>query len=223
MTIIDSDYQTLTIQDSKGKILIRNIDDYNLLKYEKYNGDRIIAELDKDTSVIETFDDGIFNVKYKSVSMQLKDKIEVAKRLKYCLENNTTEPIKELLQKNIKDKIEMEFLDKMLFAFKDRIKINDHNILINNDMFRINKDGQAFYLNGGEYRSLCIVASKTAQISYNHDLGDVKINFRTIEIYSKVLFLLFPNVKDTVFMNQLPDDLKKYVKDLHKGLMANNE
>ena len=34
--IIDSDYQTLTVKTDKGQILIRNIDEYNLLKYDDF-------------------------------------------------------------------------------------------------------------------------------------------------------------------------------------------
>ena len=45
-----------------------------------------------------------------------------------------------------------------------------------------------------------------------HELGEVKINFKTMEIYTKVLFLLFPNLNDSVFINQLPANIKKYIK-----------
>jgi len=40
-TIIDNNYDTLTVLDKDQKLLIRSINDYTLLKYKDFNGERI--------------------------------------------------------------------------------------------------------------------------------------------------------------------------------------
>lgn len=211
--ILDSDYQALTVLDDSGKIFIRNIDEYNLLKYRDFNGGRIILDLDKDTNITETFNNGIFNVSHKKYSMQIKDRIELAKRIMFCQANNTIEPIKELLLNKAKKEINETFLIASLSGYGDKIIFKDNKILID-DVFAVDKDGQAYFIIDNEFHRLCIVAGKIGQLSHKlkHTLGKFEIDFRTMEIYNKVLFLLFPNVKDNVFMNQLPKNLKSLVK-----------
>ena len=36
--IIDTDYETLTLLDKDNKLIMRNINDYTLLKYKAFNG-----------------------------------------------------------------------------------------------------------------------------------------------------------------------------------------
>lgn len=214
--IIDNDYQTLTVKTNDNKILVRNIDEYNIMKYQDYKGDRIIKQLDKDTEVIETFNNGIFNIRYKTIKTQIRDRIEVCKRLRFCIENNTIEPIKELLQENINKEIKQDWLKEVLKPFGDRIEFKGERIFIDN-MFAVDENGQAYVNYKDDLRSLCIVASQTGKMNYliSHNLlGEVKINFRTMEIYLKVLFLLFPNTKDSVFMNQLPKEYKEKLKNV---------
>jgi len=75
--IIDSDYKTLTIIDNKGLMKIRNLNEYNLMKYEKFNGNRIILKLGKTAEIVETFNNGVFNVKIKTLRTQLRDKEKI--------------------------------------------------------------------------------------------------------------------------------------------------
>lgn len=212
--IIDSDYETLTVKDENDQILIRNIDEYNLLKYQDFKGKRIIVDLDKDTNITETYDEGIFNISYKGTKMQLRNKIEIAKRVKFCIENNTIEPIKELLLNNIESDIKDNLLDRWLMPFYERLEIGKKEIIIDG-LFKVDMNGQAYNLRSkNNWSHLCIVASQTGQLNriIQHDLGKVKIDFRTMEIYNKVLFLLFPNLKDTVFTGQLSPQTKRLIK-----------
>jgi len=214
--IIDSDYGTLTIKNDEGYILIRNIDEYNILKYGKFNGYRIIKDFPDNVNVTETFDEGIFNVSQGTIKLQIRDKNEMAKRINYCIENNTSEPIKELLLESVSKSIQDDVLTMWLVPFGDKLSINKDEIIINN-MFKVDMNGQAYYKdNNDSWQFLCIVASKTGQLNriINHSLGNVTIDFRTMEIYSKVLFLLFPNINDNVFYNQLPAHIKN---DLQKN------
>jgi len=208
--IIDNDYETLTVKDKDNKIKIRNIDEYNLMKYQDFDGDRIIVNLNKNCSVIETFDEGIFNIRFKNYRMQLRDKIEVCKRLKFAIETHNDNPIKELLLDNVKDSLDKDFLIMVLKGYGERVKITDKEILID-EWFKVDMNGQAYFKNiHEEFKAVCIVANKTGQMNYKlkHELGKFDLSFKTLEIYFKVLFLLFPNKEDSVFMNQLPKKLK---------------
>jgi hypothetical protein len=212
MTIIDSDYQTLTIKTIDNQILIRNIDEYNLLKYGEFEGKRIIVNLPENVKVVETFDEGIFNVSNNDVSIQLRDRIEICKRLTYCMQNETSDPIKELLLNSIETEIKKDVLEKWLIPFYERVQIIDCEVIIDN-IFKVNKDGTAYYKDSKGWNFLCIVVHSNGQQNriIKHELGEVKIDFKTIEIYNKVLFLLFPNLQDNIFLNQLPLKIKTLI------------
>ncbi|NIU00393.1 MAG: hypothetical protein GWN01_05475 [Nitrosopumilaceae archaeon] len=214
--ILDSDYNTLTIQKPDGEIIIRNIDEYNILKYKDFKGKRIIKKW-KHGKVEETYNDGIFNVVYKDYAMQIRDKIEVCKRLKYAMENRTLEPIKDLLLERTEKEIKDDILKRWLLPFLHRLRIDKNGVTVD-DIFKVDMNGQAYKKDSGKWTHLCIVASETGKINnkVKHELGEIKIDFRTMEIYNKVLFLLFPNQKDTVFMNQLPGDVKYKMSEIAK-------
>jgi len=217
MSIIDNDYETLTVKDVNGKILIRNIDEYNLMKYKDFKGDRIIVKLNNKCEVIETYNNGIFNVRYEGYKMQIRDKIEVCKRLKFCLDTGSDQPIKELLLNNVKDTIKEDWIREVLKPFGDRVEIktidNKTKVYIDN-LFCVDSNGQAYFKTNGSLKNICIVADHSGKLNFKlgHELGKFDLDFRTLEIYSKVLFFLFPNVKDSVFMNQLPAKIKSIIK-----------
>ena len=204
--IINSDYKTLTILYN-NKIIFRQLNEYNLLKYDSFNGNRIMVKLNSNCEVLETFNNGIFNVKHGKTKMQLRDKNEIAKRLIFCMENKTTNPIKELMLKNQAKTVNKDYLINALKPYYDKIKFTDESIIIN-DVFKVDNNGQAYKKSNSKWSSLCIVVSDFNHEIIKTDLGTLRINFKTLEILYKTLFLLFPNVKDTVFMNQLSTELK---------------
>ncbi len=71
--IINSDYKTLTIIED-NKLFFRQINEYNILKHKDFEGKRIMIKLNDDTEVLETFNNGIFNVRHKNKNLQLHDK-----------------------------------------------------------------------------------------------------------------------------------------------------
>lgn len=202
--IINSDNNSLLIlQDNK--LIIRNLNEYTLLKYQDFNGKRIIVKIGN-IEIIETFNEGIFNVIHRDISMQIRDKIELCKRIKL----NDEKYIYELLLNEKSPEFNMEFLLKALKPFYDRLKFNENNIIVDN-IFSVDKNGQAYFLDDDHFERLCIVASKLNTLKYNTDLGNIEINFKTLEIIHKVLFLLNPNLNDQVFIRQLPQKLIKKI------------
>ena len=73
---IISERETTLLVLENGKIKQLSKDFYNLIKVKRFNGERIIQTFkDKDSDdeieVQETFNKGIFNVKYKNTIIQL--------------------------------------------------------------------------------------------------------------------------------------------------------
>ena len=211
--IIDSDYDTLTIMNKEKKIIIRNINEYNLMKYNEFKGERIIKQLNDYCKVEESFNDGVFNILIRGKKLQSHNKIEVCKRLKLCENLDTIDPLIELFQDEIKSELNKIFFEQVLEPFRSRIEINDEQDIIIDKVFKVDKNGQAYYLNANDkFNHLCIVAgSPKFKHMINHAIGKFSVDFRTIEIYYKILFLLYPNKEDSVFYNQLPKKLREMV------------
>ena len=215
-TIIDNDYNTLTVLDKDKKLLIRNINEYTLLKYKDFGGELIKVKLSDNVTVEETVNnEGVFNITVGKHKLQTRNKIEIAKRLKFCMTNKTTEPIIELLRDELTDEINKEFFRNALKPFGDRIEFLDDDSILIDDLFKVDKNGQAYVRKGkDDFKVICIVAGDPKfKHHINHSLGTFKIDFRTTEIYFKTLFLLFPDINDKVFYDQLPAQVKKRLKD----------
>jgi hypothetical protein len=201
--LINSDNNSLLILKDQ-KLIIRNLNEYTLLKYQEFNGNRIILKIGN-TEIIETYNDGIFNVCYNDLSMQIRDPIELCKRIKF----NDQKYIIELLINEKSNEFNMDFIVKSLSNYFDNLKFTDTEIIINS-MFSVDLNGQAYYFFNDKKIKICIVASNLKTFDYKTQLGNIKIDFRTLEIIHKVLFLLFPNCKDLIFFRQLP----KKIQDL---------
>ncbi len=216
-TIIDNNYDTLTVLDNNKQLLIRSINDYTLLKYEDFNGERIHLKIGN-VEVLETFNDGIFNIRVGDHRLQSHNKIEVSKRIKYCMTNQVTDPIMELMREELSQEINREFFNNMLKPFKKRTEILDDKSIIIDGIFKVDMNGQAHVKIGRtKWKFVCIVAGDmNFKHQITHALGKFKIDFKTTEIYLKVLFLLYPDLKDRVFFNQLPSNIKKKLQENEK-------
>jgi len=213
--IIDNEYDTLTVLDKNKKLLIRNINEYTLLKYQDFKGELIKVKLSKHVIVEEAINnEGVFNITVGKHKLQSRNKIEIAKRLKFCMTNKVTEPIIELLRDELTDEINKEFFKNALSPFGDRLNFLHDDSIIIDDIFKVDKNGQAHVrTNNKTWKFVCIVAGDPKfKHHINTALGAFKIDFRTTEIYFKVLFLLFPDTKDSIFMQQLPAPIKKRLK-----------
>ena len=139
--------------------------------------------------------------------MQIRDKIELCKRIKF----NDEKYIIELLKNEKQNEFNTNFLLQALNCYLDQLKFDQDEIIING-LFSVDKNAQAYYLDNNIKSRLCIVASNLQILEYNTILGKININSRTLEIIHKVLFLLNPNLNDSVFMNQLPKNIRDIIK-----------
>lgn len=130
-----------------------------------------------------------------------------------CRELESNQPLLELFKEEIQDDLNEEFFKVSLSAFENRVKINDDKDIIIDEFFKVDKNGQAHFKNiNGQWKFLCIVAgSPKFKHFIQHAIGRFEVDYKTIEIYYKVLFLLYPNKSDSVFYNQLPDHIKEVI------------
>lgn len=214
--IIDSDYNTLTIIDNKGLMKLRNLNDYTLMKYGQFNGNRIILKLGEDADITETFNDGIFNVRIKTLHTQLRDKEKICFCINHYLQNKDITPLRDLLRDKFQTSVDINLLHSFLFRFEQRLKYTDKAMIID-DRFKVDHVGQAYFYNRNtkSWTNLCIVATGNLDNVFEiHDkiLGKFKSNYKTLEIISKVFFLLNPNISDKVFYNQLDKQTQEELK-----------
>ncbi len=209
--IINSDQDSLLIIQ-ESKLIIRNLNEYNILKYKDYNGKRIFVKIGN-IDIQETYNNGIFNIIVskdgkEKLTFQEHNSIELCKRILF----NDEKRLIEFFQKHKAKDIDQQFLIKSLQAFYKFLKFNNEGVIINK-IFKVDKNGQAYFLKRKEWKRLCIVAenSKKFKMFLDLGLGDQEVNFQTVEILHKVLFLLNPNCEDSIFMNQLPNEIKKEI------------
>lgn len=214
--IIDSDYNTLTIIDNKGLMNLRNLNDYTLMKYGQFGGNRIILKLGKDAEIVETYNEGIFNVRIKTLRTQLRDKEKICFCINHYLQNKDITPLKDLLRDKFQTSVDINLLNSFLFRYDERLEYTNDAVIVDK-RFKVDHMGQAYFYNRNvkEWISLCIVASGNLNHVFEiHDkiLGKFKSNYKTLEIISKVFFLLNPNISDKIFYNQLDQQTKEELK-----------
>ena len=79
LIISESETTLLVLENGKNKQLSKDL--YNLIRVKRFNNERIIQTFndinsDDEIEVQETFNKGIFNVKYKDVVIQLRNRMK---------------------------------------------------------------------------------------------------------------------------------------------------
>lgn len=215
--ILDCNDNHLTIMNDDGKIEMVSNDEYYHLKYDPANIDkrdsdnRIFHFYTRTQKIQETYNDKIFNLMFSGVILQTRQ--EEANKICQFINNNDCASF----MKYCGDKYQVinckELLMKLLFAYADRLKFRKRGIIID-DNFMVGYDGGANYKKGKGWHSLCLVVD-----GYIRDklidtaVGAIRMSRLLQTIMVKIGFCLKPNIKDSVFMNQLPADLKRCITD----------
>ena len=215
--ILDCNKNHLTIMNDDGKIEMVANDEYYHLKYDTANLDkrdednRIFHYYTKTQKIQETYNDKIFNLMFSGVILQSRQ--EEANRIcQFINDNDCSSYMKYCGDKyqvlNCKDLIR-----KLLFVYADRLKFRKKGIVVD-DNFMVCYDGSAMYMYGRHWHSLCLVVD-----GYIRDklidtaVGVIRMSRLLQTIMGKIGFCLKPNIRDSVFMNQLPNNLKRCVID----------
>jgi hypothetical protein len=216
--IINSDYNSLLIQKG-SKLFIRNLNEYNILKHKDFDSNRINVTIGS-VNIHETYNDGIFNItvtseNHNELKFQVHKTIDLCKHILF----NDEKLLLKFLQGEKKTDINQQFLIKSLKGFYDNLKFTNDSIIIN-DLFKVDKNAQAYFLHEDKEKPLCIVAVNHEKFKMfdNIGLGDQEIDFKTMEILHKVLFLLIPNMQDSIFINQLPKPFLEKLKEIKRCL-----
>ncbi len=216
--LLEDRQDQIIVSDINGNVDTKPKTEYFLLKYLDFEGKRIFYQFNKNSWIQETYNEGIFNLVYKDASMQLRDAEKVVFCINFHRQNPTSkhrlQPFEELFTKNFTEKLETDVLKSILKAFDHRLKFVNDGIEVD-DRFSVDKNGQAYQKFDGIWRTICIVAN-TSQTNdrFNIDtvIGNIEINAKSLEIIAKVMFLLKPNMKDSVFTSQLSKDNKEQLK-----------
>lgn len=208
----------IIIQDSNGNIDTKPKTEYFIMKYADFDGDRIFYQFNTESWIQETYNDGIFNLIYKNERMQLRDANKICFCINFHKFNKNSvhafKPFEELFKKNYAEKLETDVLKSILKPFEHRLKFLNDGIEID-ERFYINKNAQAHSKKNGIWESLCIVAYGVgSNDSFDIDsvIGNIEINSKSLQIIAKVMFLLKPNLTDSVFTSQLSKEILEELK-----------
>ena len=233
--IAERENSLLVYEDGKTKIYTN--DTYNLLKFKEFNGERIIlhtkSKLDDEITKIyvqETYDRGIFNVQYNKETLQIRDCIQMSKAIDEYLKTDSNKKIKELFLRKYMEANRVKIMKLMAKSFTEKVHVNtDGNFIIHN-IFMVDTKGSSYYKSSSKlqrgqqklhkdkrWNYLCIVPKgKLRRFKIKTDIGEVELSTLDVEIMSKVGFLLYPDLTDSIFMSQLPQVWKNLLHKLAK-------
>ncbi len=224
--LIDERGKLLLIYDDLGKVNTITKDAYNELKYKSFGGNRIFYTFKKDFEIAETYDARIFNCTYDSNTIQIRDGNAIADSITAHKKTGDIHPyvklFKAIYYKKHKDDLIKSFVSSIAET-EGRVEIlSDGGIIVDN-MFMVDEHGTSYYRNPenqhgvNAWHHLCtVVQGELRTMFIDSPIGQVEIDATTITIIGKVLFLMNPNLKDAVFMNQLPASYRRTLRQRAK-------
>lgn len=213
--ILEEREDSYLIEDEKGNISHQNRTKYFELKYIKFNGQRITHDFGGGLKVEETYDDAIFNAHIGEKTIQISDGEKIAE----AVLANDPSIYSDLFNEWYNIAVKTEIIKTLFRMYPHRINMKAMpGCYIVDDIFMVDDHGKAHVMNNGRWDFLCIVASgnNNGQRITLPGIGDMEITSVTMVIIAKIMFLLNPNSKDMVFMNQLPQDVAEHVRKLDK-------
>lgn len=220
------------IVEENGQVKTIISDKYTELKLEKYDGNRIFYDFGDGLRVQETYDERIFNCYKNDIVINIRDGKIIAELI---LDNNK-DGYDKYFKEHYYEQHRTELLDRIVGSYGDRVtKIKDGYII--DSIWKVNNQGSSYYFSSshdgkydnvehvrvhgenakgktGDWHFLCTVAKgNVMKMSMDSEAGILELDETTMTILAKINFLMNPNISDDVFMNQLPEDLKKVLTD----------
>ena len=158
----------------------------------------------------ETYDDRIFNCTYKDETMQVRKSEDICN----AINNKNLDDYALVFKETYYEIHKIELItDLVKRSYGERVKpMNDETFVID-DRFMVDSKATAHYgtrSSNGHWKFLCIVVKgRPRKKAIKTKIGLVELDDKLLEILAKINFLLYPNVNDTVFTNQLPEWLTK--------------
>ncbi|HEX7033706.1 MAG TPA: hypothetical protein VF172_11970 [Nitrososphaera sp.] len=230
ITILERRKDIYVLLLAGGKVVTVAATPYNKLKYEHFLGNRISYSFgDGIGTVQETYNDGIFNCTYRDMSMQIRSKDVLAVAILEHMRCMGPSLYESLFREEYEKLHQADLLKYMLAGYRDRVRVvtmagsgdsrmkeglSDVNVYIDDGLFKIDAHGNASVLSFGEedgdnksemYRRICIVAhGDIKERSIETPIGPIRMNEQTVTTLAKAMFLLDPDLEDSVFTRQLP-------------------
>lgn len=184
--------------------------------------------------VQETYNDGIFNCTYRDMSMQIRSRDMIAVAILEHMRCVGPSLYESLFREEYEKLHQADLLKYMLAGYRDRVRVvtmagsggsrrkeedgevaADVDVYIDDGLFKIDAHGNAGVLSFEEegeedgekevYRRICIVAhGDIKERTIETPIGPVRMNEQTVTTLAKAMFLLDPDLEDSVFTRQLP-------------------
>ena len=221
MKVIDSNKNHLIVLDEYGKIKTIANSRYYKLKYDpayidkRDDTDRILHKFRSKEMIQETYNEKIFNCMYKSMLVQSRQS-EAETVCGFILDNDRIGYAKYIGEKYQVVNCQ-KLLEQLLEPFKERLKFTRRGVIVDNQ-YMIKYDGNAMLKNPptmhDKWQSLCLVVDGyISKRNIRTVIGVIEMSILLQVIMVKVGFCLKPVITDDVFMNQLPSELQKCLRD----------
>jgi hypothetical protein len=203
-----------------GRVVTAPKTPYAELKYRHFEGNRILYRFGDGMEVQETYNDGIFNCTYRGIHVQARSGDRVAEAISKHHATGDTSTYAQLVAQEYGAVAQTLLLRHMLAGYPERVSIREEkdesgeeraNVYVDGGLFMVDAHGNAHVKEGASYRRICVVAQgasrDTTKIpipSIETPFGPVQMDEATMTVLAKTVFLLEPNLKDGVFVRQLP-------------------
>jgi hypothetical protein len=232
ITILERRKDVYVLLLAGNKVVTVPATPYSRLKYEHFQGSRISYSFgDNIGRVQETYNDGIFNCTYRDMSMQIRSKDVLAVAILEHMRHMGPSLYESLFREEYEKLHQADLLKYMLAGYRDRVRVvtmagsgrsnrtkenaSDMDVYIDDGLFKIDAHGNAGVLSFEEdgeedgekdvYRRICIVAhGDIKERTIETPVGPVRMNEQTVTTLAKAMFLLDPDLEDSVFTRQLP-------------------
>ena len=223
MIVDERDDQIIIQDDITGRIESYPNAPYWRLKLKQFNKERIYHKFGRNVEIQETYDIGIFNLTIEGHTLNVRDvwRDDVAR----AIIDGDEMQIKQIYAHHQGQGVQSKMVEALLTQFPNRIRVEDEGFIVD-DMFKIDRHGSASYRSNmkkfkatgqqqitSDWSFLCIVSKARSKKKVKLPSGEIiEIDPLDEQIIDKILFLLEPNMKDSVFTNQLPDEIKEILK-----------
>jgi len=205
-----------------GKIMTKINDSYNQLKYGKYEGNRIFYKFSDEAEVQETYDDRIFNCKYKDETMQVRKSEDICN----AINNDNLDDYAIVFKETYYAIHRIELITGLVKrSYGERVKLTNDETFVIDDRFMVDSKATAHYgtkSSNKNWKFLCIVAKgRPRKKAVKTKIGLVELDEMLLQILAKINFLINPPANCpcchatpcSVFTSQLPDWLSKTLTD----------
>ncbi|MBI4258311.1 MAG: hypothetical protein HY619_05085 [Thaumarchaeota archaeon] len=219
MSVVLEERKDLLVVIRQGKVETLPKTPYTILKHLHFRGRRIIYTFNKEMKVVETYDDGIFNAHMKSGHLQIRKRDRLAEAVIEHHEKGETSNFQALFSEEYAEQNRLELIKHLVGEYRGRVRFEE-NLTEVDGLFAVDQHGNAYVKDDSalpaDWRKLCLVAQGQLTPRYvETPIGPVRLDERGLTILAKILFLLNPNMEDSVFASQLPDWVRRRIEVNH--------